>query len=79
VQTSHSAVHQVQAILPEREDDDAADQAEEDVDREIDLFLELAQRRAELARAAEEHLAQEQDQRDRGRQEGDELEQHKAS
>ena len=62
--------------LAERDREHAADQAEEDPDREIDLFLGLAHHPAELGRAAAEHRAHEQDHRDGGGEQRDELQQH---
>jgi hypothetical protein len=60
----------------EREDHDAADDAKENPDREVDLLFEFLEARAEARRALKEHRPHKQNERDRGRDEGDDLEQH---
>src|SRR5436309_1756152 len=62
----------------QRDHQDGADDADEDRDREIDLLLRLAPRGAHLRGPCAQHLPQKEDQRDDGREEGDELEEHGA-
>src|SRR5262249_45345992 len=60
--------------LGRRENENAGDDDEENRDAEVDLLLGLAPGRTEFRRPPADHRAHGQHQRDRGREESDELE-----